>query len=221
MKKNKIFLTALTFIFGIIIILSTSGLTQTEPPKAKLPILTTSAGQSQDVTTMNIILEEAGIKYDYCDVPTVELIEAGVGLADKESGPGFHVEVYSDLGKFPKGTPYKTMIVAIGASLKGMGASGLTVSAEESRLKKIIDYCQKKGIFIIATHVGGASTRGAPGSDNEKMIDAVAPFADFLIVTADSNKDGRFTNIAKEKGIPLTQIEYALDLVDIFKQVFK
>ena len=221
MKKHKIFFATLTLLFGIITILPASGLIQTESTKAKLPVLTTSAGQSNDVVTMNIILEEVGIKYDYCDVPTVELIEAGVGLADKESGPGFHVEVYTDLDKFPKGTPYKTVIIAIGASLKGMGASGLTIRAEESRLKKIVDYCKKKGIFIIATHVGGASTRGAPGSDNEKMIDAVAPFADYLIVTDDSNKDGRFTNIAKDKGIPLTQIEYALDLVDIFKQVFK
>jgi len=130
MKKHKIFFAALTFLFGIITILPASGLTQTDPPKAKLPVLTTSAGQSQDVTTMNIILEEAGIQYDYCDVPTVELIDAGVGLADKESGRGFHVEVYSDLDKFPKGTPYKTVIVAIGASLKGMGASGLTIRAE-------------------------------------------------------------------------------------------
>jgi hypothetical protein len=53
------------------------------------------------------------------------------------------------------------------------------------------------------------------------MIDAVAPSADYLIVTGDGNKDGRFDTIAKDKEIPLTQVEYALDLVDIFKQVFK
>jgi hypothetical protein len=53
------------------------------------------------------------------------------------------------------------------------------------------------------------------------MIDAVAPSADYLIITGDGNKDGRFDTIAKDKGIPLTQVEYALDLVDIFKQVFK
>lgn len=221
MKKLKIFSLTLPVVLSIALILSAVDLAQTDVPRAKLPVLTTSAGQSNDVVTMNIILEEAGIKYDYCDIPNVELIDTGVGLADKESGTGFHAEVYTDLDTFPKGTPYKTIVFAIGASLKGMGASGLTVSAEESRLKKIIDYCKKKGIFIIATHVGGGTTRGAPGSDNEKMIDAVAPFADFLVVIADSNKDGRFTNIAKEKGIPLAQKEYALDLVDIFKQVFK
>lgn len=221
MKKLNVFLVVLLIVSGLIFILSASEQSETELPQAKLPLLTTSAGQSNDVVIMNVILEEAGIKFDYCDVPTVELIEAGVGLADKESGTGFHAEVYTDLDTFPKGTPYNTIIFAIGASLKGMGASGLTVSAEESRLKKVIDYCKQKGIFIIATHVGGDATRGAPGSDNEKMIDAVAPFADYLVVITDSNKDGRFTKIAEEKGIPLTQVEYALDIVNIIKQVFK
>jgi hypothetical protein len=189
--------------------------------KASMPVLTTSAGQSADVETLNVICEEAGVAYDYCDVPTVDLIKTGVGLADKESGPGFHVEVNTDLAAFPKGTPYKTIIFAIGASLKGMGASGLTVDAEVKRLRQIIDYCKQNKIFIIALHAAGTSGRGAPGSDNEKMIDAVAPFADYIIVVADSNKDGRFDTIAQDKGIPLTQVEYALEIVDIFKQVFE
>lgn len=211
----------LTIICGLLFIPSQASVAETDIPQADFPILTTSAGQSPDVTTVNIILEEGELKYDYCDVPTVEIIDAGVGLAGKESGPGFHVEVHTDLSKYPKGTPYKTVIFAIGASLKGMGASGLTIEAEVSRLKKIIDYCKEKEIFIIGVHVGGQSKRGAPGSDNERMIDAVAPFADYLLITKDSNKDGRFDSIAKEKGIPLTQIEYALDLVDIFKKVFE
>ena len=221
MSSKKRHCVFLILVCGVVFMLAVPGLTDTEIPKANLPVLTTSAGQSPDVTTINIICEEAGIKYDYCDVPTVEILDAGVGLGGKESGTGFHAEVYTDLDKFPEGTPYKTIIIAIGASLKGMGASGLTVETEVSRLKAIIDYCKEKKIFIIGAHVGGTSKRGAPGGDNERMIDAVAPFSDYLIVTNDSNKDGRFSNIAKEKGIPLTQIEYALDLVDILKQVFE
>lgn len=212
-------LLALFIIVGFILTFPLNA--QTKIPKASLPILTTSAGQSNDVNTINIILEEAGIKYDYCDVPDVDLIKSGVGLADRESGPGFHVEVYTDLSKYPKGTPYKTVILAIGASLKGMGASGLTVEAEEARLKRIVDYCQKNKIFMIAVHVGGSALRGAPGSDNERMIDAVAPYANYIIVTKDSNKDGRFTSIAKTRNIPLTEVDYALDLVKIFKEVFQ
>ncbi len=221
MKKLKILGLTLSLSFIVFLGLTMPCSAETEILKAKLPVLTTSAGQSPDVTTLNIVLEEAGIKYDYCDIPTVEIVDAGVGLAGKESGPGFHVEVYTDTEKFPSGTPYKTVIIAIGASLKGMGASGLTIESEVSRLKKIIDNCKKKKMFIIAVHVGGTSKRGAPRSDNERMIDAVAPSADYLIVTGDGNKDGRFDTIAKEQGIPLTQIEYALDLVEIFKQVFK
>ncbi len=195
---------------------------EVEAPKSGLPVLTTSAGQSPDVTTLNIIMEEAGILYDYCDVPTPEIIADGVGLGGRQSkDTGFYVEVYSDLTKYPEGTPYKSVVFAIGASMKGMGASGLTLEDEEARLKDVLEFCQANGIFIMAVHIGGESKRGAAGSDNERMIDAVAPFADYLVVTADSNKDGRFTTIAQKNSIPLTEIEYALGLVDIVKTVFE
>ncbi|MFO7733127.1 MAG: DUF6305 family protein [Candidatus Aminicenantes bacterium] len=192
-----------------------------QAPKAGLPVLTTSAGQSADVTTLNIVLDEAEIGYDYCDVPTVEMAAAGVGLGGQESGPGFHVEINSDLDRFPPGTPYKAVAFAIGASLKGMGASGLTLEAEEARLRKLIEFCKQNKIFVMAVHIGGESKRGPAGSDNERMIDAVAPFADLIVVTKDSNKDGRFTKIAQSKNIPLTEIDYALGLVDIAKQVLQ
>lgn len=190
-------------------------------PKAGLPVLTTSAGQSTDVTTLNIVLDEVPIAYDYCDVPTSEMVADGVGLGGRESGPGFHIEVTTDLAKFPAGTPYKAVIFAIGASLKGMGASGLTLDSEEARLRKVIELCKQRKIFVMAVHIGGESKRGAAGSDNERMIDAVAPLADYIVVTKDSNRDGRFTKIAQAKKIPLTEIEYALGLVDIVKQVLQ
>jgi hypothetical protein len=102
-----------------------------------------------------------------------------------------------------------------------MGASGLTIETEEARLKRVIEYCKQNKVFIVAVHVGGTALRGAPGSDNEKMIDAVAPFADYVIVTKESNKDARFTKIAQGKKVPLTEVDYALDLVGILKQVFQ
>jgi hypothetical protein len=216
MKKGFLILLAA----GLIISLPWLVSGQTQVPKAQLPVLTTSAGQSNDVNTVNAVLEEAGIKYDYCDVPTVEMIQAGVGLAGKQSAEGFHVESSTDTAKFKKGTPFKSIVIAIGASLKGMGASGLTTDAEEARVKKIIDLCKKSKIFIIAVHAGGEAARGPAGSDNERMIDAVAPQADYLIVTKDSNKDGRFSKIAEKSKAPLTQVDYALGMVDIMKKVY-
>ena len=216
MKKSMFALAAA----ALVIIFAPPAGSQGQIPKAQLPVLTTSAGQSNDANTVNAVLEEAGILYDYCDVPTVEMLNAGVGLAGKKSAEGFHVESYTDTAKYPNGTPLKSVIIAIGASLKGMGASGLTVDAEEARIRKIIDACKKKKIFIIAVHPGGEAARGPSGSDNERMIDAVAPFADFLLVTKDSNKDGRFTKIAATTKAPLIQADYALGMVDILKKVF-
>ena len=214
-----------TLLLGLMVLAASPPVSagiQGETTKAQLPLLNTSAGQSQDVTTLNIICEEAGILYDYCDVPDVAMLEGGVGLGGKEgeSRSGFHVEVYTDKDTYPDGTPYKTVIFAIGASLKGMGASGLTVDDEIDRLNSVVAFCKDKGIFIIAVHVGGVSRRGAPGSDNERMIDAVAPLADYLIVTRDSNKDGRFSEIAEARSIPITEVDYALNLVEVLKGVF-
>ncbi|MBN2415049.1 hypothetical protein JXO52_04370 [bacterium] len=204
---------------AICLLLSVPGAAQ-DVPAARLPVLTTSAGQSNDVNTLNIILEQAGVKYDYCDVPTVDMIKAGVGLGGQESGEGFHVAIKTDLDKYPTGTPYKTIIFAIGASLKGMGASGLTIEHEAKRLARVINYCKENNIYIIAVHSGGAATRGAEGSDNERMIDAVAPYADHLVVIESSNKDGRFTAIAKEHSIKLTEVQYALNIVALMKTEF-
>jgi hypothetical protein len=216
MNNKSVWTLGAIVAFGVSVLIAGQA-----PPKAGLPILTTSAGQSTDVTTLNIVLDEAGIAYDYCDVPTAEMVGEGVGLGGRESGPGFHVEVTTDLAKYPAGTPYKAVIFAIGASLKGMGASGLTLDSEEARLKKVIEFCKQKKIFVMAVHIGGESKRGPAGSDNERMIDAVAPLADYIVVTKDSNKDGRFTKIAAARKVPLTEIEYALGLVDIVKQVLQ
>jgi hypothetical protein len=218
MRKNlQLLLIYLSIAFFV---MSGVSFAQDEIPKIDLPVLTTSAGQSADIMTLNILMDEAGVLYDYCDVPTVDMMKEGVGLGGAESGPGFHVEIYTDQEEYPVGTPYKSIVFAIGASLKGMGASGLTVDQEVARLKNLINYSKENGISVIAMHVGGVSTRGNPGSDNEKMIDAVAPYADLIVVTADGNKDGRFDEIAEKNEIPLVIVDYALDVVEVFKQIF-
>jgi len=89
------------------------------------------------------------------------------------------------------------------------------------RVSEIIQYCRQNKIMVIAVHPGGQSKRGAPGSDNERMIDAVMPFADYIIAAKDGNKDGRFTKIAKEKSIPFSQVDYALGIVGLMKKAFE
>lgn len=220
MRKLLHILVIFVYVGLLFLGVSTMSLAQNEVPPVEKPVLTTSAGQSADISTLNILMDEAGILYDYCDVPSVEMLSAGVGLGGVESGPGFHVEVHTDLTEYPTGTPYKSMIFAIGASSKGMGASGLTIDDELSRLKKLVDYAKKNEIFIIAVHVGGLSTRGNPGSDNEKVIDAIAPHSNLIVVTKDGNKDDRFSKIAETNNILLVAVDYALDVVEVFQDAF-
>jgi len=194
---------------------------QAAGPKAALPVLTTSAGQSADVNTLNAVMEQAEIKYDYCDVPTAAMLKSGVGLGGAKAKSGFHIESTTDLAKFKAGTAYRKVVFALGASLQGMSASGHTVESEVKRVTDLIQYCKQNRIFIVAVHAGGQSKRGAPGSDNEKMIDAVAPFANYIVVAKDGNKDGRFTKLAQAKKVPLVEVDYALGVVDVLKKVFE
>lgn len=189
-----------------------------EPPKAEAPVLSTSAGQSSGAVIVNALSDRLGLKYDYCDVPTGEQLAAGVGLGNFKAGVGHHLVSKSGAAA---GTPYKTVIIAVGASLKGMGASGLSIEAEVSRIKGVIDVCKKNHIMIVAVHAEGKSRRGKPGSDNEIMIDAVVPYADYIVVTADGDFDGRFDAIAKKSGARLSVIKNSSELTTILQKMFE
>ena len=55
---------------------------------------------------------------------------------------------------------------------------------------------------------------------NERCIDAICPNAEWMIVVADGNTDGRFDAIKEEYGIPLTIIDTTLDFTELAKQAF-
>ena len=121
---------------GLLLFAFASNAAGDDIPKSQLPVLNTSAGQSADVETLNVICEEAGIHYDYCDVPTVDLIKAGVGLADKESGPGFHVEVNTDLEKYPKGNKVPAALLKQGLAFDNIGDKANSRLILEDLIKK-------------------------------------------------------------------------------------
>ncbi|NOR13802.1 MAG: hypothetical protein GQ545_11165, partial [Candidatus Aminicenantes bacterium] len=123
------------------------------------------------------------------------------------------------------GTPYKSLIIVMGASLKGMGAAGISMDEEISRTEALIVGARNQGIKIIGAHIEGIKRRaqGASAGDNtdEQSIDAVAPNSQLLIVRKDGNEDGRFTLIASEKNIPLILVEKNLDLFQELQKIFK
>ena len=116
--------------------------------------------------------------------------------------------------------PYKTLLVVIGSSAKGLGASGITIDDEIARLERMIKEAKKLGMQIIAAQIEGKARRDNIGGPNERSIDAIAPFADHIIIKKDANTDGRFTKIAQENEIPLTIIDDTIDFVQVIEKMY-
>jgi len=113
---------------------------------------------------------------------------------------------------------FKTLIIIIGGSGKGLGAAGIDIQEEAERAKKLIAVCKEKNIRIIGMHLGGKTRRGA---NSAIMIDTVTKHCDYVVVRADGNEDGIFTKICSENKIPLTEIKKTLQVNDVLKELFQ
>ena len=166
-------------------------------PKADAPVLVTSCGQSPGPLKLTVFLKRLGIAYEYkADATTADLA----------------------------GKKFKTMIVVTGASLKGMGAAGVSMKDELARTDALIAEAKKLGVKLIGAHVEGMARRsqGAAEGDNsdEQSIDAVCPRSQILLVRKDGDEDGRFTTIAKKSNIPMLLFEKNLDVEGVLKSLF-
>ncbi len=185
-------------MLALLVLLAAATLVAQAPaaPKAQLPVLLTSCGQSPGPARIKVFLQRLQMDYDMKDTATVK------DLAAK---------------------PYKSLIVVTGSSLKGMGAAGVSINDEIARVNALIAEARKKGITVIGAHVEGMERRakGAAAGDNsdEQSIDAVCPKANFLIVRKDGDEDGRFTAFQK-KNIPVVFFEKNTELNGVLQSVF-
>ena len=193
MKKKSILA-----LFGALLLAAVPFVSAQAPVKAGTPVLITSCGQSPGPVMLKVILQKVGIAYD------LNPLAANADL---------------------KAKPYKSLIIVMGASLKGMGAAGISIDDELKRIGALIDEAHKLKITVIGAHIEGMKRRaqGADAGDttDEQSIDAVAPKSDILLVNKEGDGDGRFTNIAKAKNIPLILVEKNLDLVKECEKLFK
>lgn len=169
---------------------------------ASEPVLLTSCGQSPGPVRLKIFLQKLNIIFDY------------------------NLQARSDdlVAKMKEGKPYKSVIIVTGASLKGMGAAGVSMDDEITRTKALIAEAKKQGIKIIGSHIEGMARRsqGASAGDNtdEMSIDAVCNVCDLMIVKKEGDSDGRFTTISKGKNIPLILFEMNTEINDVLKKVY-
>jgi hypothetical protein len=165
------------------------------PVKASVPLLITNAGQGPGAKMSRLLVQRSGAvtDFDYNAEPTV-----------------------ADLQK----KSYKTMFVVLGSTAKGLGASGITIDQEIERLNAMITEAKKQKIQVVCVLLEGKARRGKPGGADERCIDAIAPFAHYLVVKKDGNEDGRFDAVAKKSGAPLTLIDDAMDFSDVVKKMY-
>jgi hypothetical protein len=188
----------LALVIGALLVGLASGVwAQPAAPKAQAPVLVTSCGQSPGPLKLTVFLKKLGIDHVYKTDATAQ------DVASKK---------------------YKTLIIVTGASLKGMGAAGVSMKDELARTSAIIDAAKKGGVLLIGSHIEGMARRsqGAEAGDNsdEQSIDAVCPRSQALLVRKDGDEDGRFTAIAKKQNIPLITFEKNLEIEGVLKTLF-
>jgi hypothetical protein len=165
------------------------------PVRGQQPLLITNAGQGPGAKMSRLLLQRTGVvsEFDY--------------LAEPQP---------ADL----KAKPYKTLMVVLGSTAKGLGASGITIDQEIERLNAMIAEAKKLKLQIVCVLLEGKTRRGKPGGADERCIDAIAPHASYLVVKKDGNEDGRFDVIAKKTGAPLTFIDDAVDFGEVVKAMY-
>jgi hypothetical protein len=179
---------------------------QDAPVTADLPVLLTSCGQSPGPTRIKFFLDRLAndhdLAHEFLDMATAQ------DLMDAQAA----------------GKPYKTLIIVTGASLKGMGAAGVSMREELIRTEALIQEAKRQGLTLVGAHVEGMARRaqGAAAGDNsdEQSIDAVMPFADLMIVRQDGDEDRRFSIISENDGIPLILFEKNMEMGDILERLF-
>ncbi len=197
MKKISVLM-----VLSLILLVPASFLLAQSKPLAQPPVLLTSCGQSPGPAMIKVFLQKLNIEFELNPLAT------DANLQQKKAAV----------------QPYGSVIIVMGASLKGMGAAGISIDDEIKRITQLIEEAKKEGITVIGAHIEGMKRRsqGASAGDttDEQSIDAVAPNCHLLLINKDGNSDGRFTAIAKAKNIPMIEIEKNVDLMTELARIY-
>lgn len=153
------------------------------------PLLITSAGQSAEVQLAMVLAKKAGLSYTLSKTATEKELEG-----------------------------MKTLVLVIGASLKGLGAAGLDMNKEKERVESLLKGAKTRGIPLLCLHLGGEQRRGAL---SDELIKAFLPAARMALVVKSGNKDGLFTTICSQHRIPLVEVERTIQAAEPLKRAFK
>lgn len=155
------------------------------------PILLTSVGQSADVNIVNTLLTKAGV---------ADVRLAATVTAEEVAG-------------------YKTLVLAIGGSSKGLGAAGIDENQEVARVVAVIEAAKENDVKILALHVGGQARRGV--LSDLFIPDAVAAADAMIVVKAGDEFDGlKISDLLAENETPAEYVDNTAGVVAPLELVF-
>lgn len=156
---------------------------------AEYPVLLTSGGQSADYQMIGTVMGKLEMDYTADNLATSATLEG-----------------------------YKTLIVAVGGSSKGLGAAGIDADGELARLQELLDAAQAADMTIIVMHTGGAARRG---DLSDKFIEPIFKYADYAIVVESGDEDGLMAGICAANSTPVDMIAGIGDVVTVLPAAFK
>ena len=186
-KQARWAILAIVAVLAGILAGGTAGAAGLTEPVFETPLLITSIGQSADGQLVKVLADRVGLAYQYDSLAPASAVR-----------------------------DYKTVILVVGGSSKGLGAAGINQDQEEARAKAVIAAARDAGTRILFMHVGGEARRG---DLTDRFISITAPAAQYLILVADGNKDGFITNAAG--GIPADLADTVGDAGRFLKAAFK
>lgn len=169
-----------------------------EPLKFETPFMITNAGQGPGGKMGRLLIKQAN---------TLEI--------DKDF---YYVDV--PYAKDVTELPYKAIVIVIGSTDKGLGATGITIDEEIDRVNEVMKAAKENNIPVIAVLLEKDKRSDIPTNANERCIDAVCPLSSMMVVIKDGNADGRFDKIKEEHNIPLVLIDSAMDFMNLSKEIF-
>ena len=169
-----------------------------EPLTIGTPFMITNAGQGPGGKMGRLLVSRAGTltedeDFYYVDVPYAADVDARDDSA---------------------------IVIVIGSTDKGLGATGITIDQEIARVDEVVARANEKGVPVIAVMLEKDKRSDVKTNSNERCIDAVCPHASWMIVTADVNTDGRYDAFKAENGTPLTILDSSMDFISLVQQAF-
>ena len=153
-----------------------------------LALRVTSFGQSTDAAMLDTVMKRIGVQYAYNATATADAVKG-----------------------------YKTVVIAVGASTKGLGAAGISEAEETERAKAIMQVIEETGAEVICCHIGGSARRGTL---SDLFADMVMAKASWIVLKEDANFDYKFTKFAEEHNVPISLIYATKDALTVFTEVF-